>query len=231
MKSSKLVWAVSTKADGNMSFKWGNKDEVMENRKRFLLKHNLQLEDGAMMSVLDTDIVTIVGTENKNKTIETDALLTEEKGVVLMLLTADCLPVTFFDSKNNILALAHCGWKSTDANLAQIVVNKMRSMNSNPENILINIGPSVRKESYKFETVNQKNDPKWKKYLYKDSDALIHVDPVGYVTEQLLSVGVAKNNIKIIDIDTIADKNHYSHYRSVRTGESEGRFLTIACLN
>lgn len=41
-----------------------------------------------------------------------DGLLTQEKGIMLVVKTADCLPVFVYDKKNSTIGMIHLGWRS-----------------------------------------------------------------------------------------------------------------------
>ncbi len=58
-------------------------------------------------------------------------------------------------------------------------------------------------------------------------DGQTTVDIVGYSKRQLIEAGVKEENIEVSDIDTAADSTFFSHYRSKKTGEAEGRFATV----
>jgi len=45
-----------------------------------------------------------------------DALITNEKDIVLTILTADCVPVLLYDEEKKVVAVIHAGWKGTKAN-------------------------------------------------------------------------------------------------------------------
>lgn len=45
--------------------------------------------------------------------------------------------------------------------------------------------------------------------------------------KQLLDMKVKETNIYTSSIDTFKSPEYFSHYRSVRTGEDEGRFATV----
>lgn len=96
----------------------------------------------------------------------------------------------------------------------------------NPKNIIVGIGPAIRKESYKFENPTQSTLSNWKDFIEKE-DKLTSIDIVGYTIAQLIEVGIAKNNIFDSEIDTGIDKNFFSHYRNQRNEEIEGRFASI----
>jgi YfiH family protein len=49
---------------------------------------------------------------------EGDGLITTEKGIPLMILVADCLPVLFYDPAHQAVGLAHAGWRGTVSHVA-----------------------------------------------------------------------------------------------------------------
>lgn len=73
-------------------------------------------------------------------------LLTKEKNELLSLTFADCTPIYLYDEKKNIIGNIHSGWKGTLNKIGKIAVEKMiKDYNSNPEDIIVCIGPTIRK--------------------------------------------------------------------------------------
>jgi YfiH family protein len=73
-----------------------------------------------------------------------DGFVTDEKGLVLCALFADCVPLYFYDPENQVVALAHAGWKGTVLNVAGATIQAMtHEFNSKPEHIRAAIGPSI----------------------------------------------------------------------------------------
>ena len=54
---------------------------------------------------------------------EADGLITNLTATPLLIFTADCVPVVFYDKKQNVAALAHAGWRGTYGNIAGEMVN------------------------------------------------------------------------------------------------------------
>lgn len=74
----------------------------------------------------------------------TDGLLTDVPGVLLTSFYADCVPLYFYDPVQQVVGLAHAGWKGTVAQIAEAMVNKMEAVyGSRPHNIVAAIGPSI----------------------------------------------------------------------------------------
>jgi len=47
---------------------------------------------------------------NKEKHLY-DGIVTNKKNLILSILTADCAPILFYDSKNIVIGACHAGWK------------------------------------------------------------------------------------------------------------------------
>lgn len=233
-----VKYVISDKHDGNMSFFYGEKKDVIKNRRNFLDKNNLKIKNCTVVALAHKDNFEIVskkqinqGTFDVESAIKADALITNEKNVVLFMVTADCLPIVLFDPVNQVISLVHHGWKGTNLKLVQKVLNTMTNeYHTKPENIIASFGPCIKKESYKFENPIQKNLIEWKPYLKDQADGLTTIDIVGYSSGQLLEMGVKKENIEVSNIDTAKNKNYFSHFRSGKTGEKEGRFATVISL-
>ena len=80
---------------------------------------------------------------------EGDAITTGERGLLLLMRFADCVPVLFYDPEHQAVAIAHAGWKGTLQGVVYEVVRKMRSAyGSDPGNIKVGIGPSIGPDHY-----------------------------------------------------------------------------------
>ncbi len=72
-----------------------------------------------------------------------DYLITKERNQWIGVLTADCLPMVFFDPVQEVIAVAHAGWRGTVDKISQIVVCRLQSeFNINPEDLQVYFGPS-----------------------------------------------------------------------------------------
>lgn len=230
---SGLSHAFSTIPDGNMSYLWGDERTVLENREGFLKELNINPKNCAVMSILNSDVITLITPETaigirKNDPIKTDALITTKKDTFLLLVIADCLPIFLYDPVLKVLALAHCGWKSTEAKLVGKVVDFLKEhFHTNPTDLLVGIGPGIHKESYKLANPVQKQLAGWSDFLTDMPDGQTAIDIIGYNKFQLMSAGVKEENIEISGIDTATDPKFFSHYRSKKSGETEGRFAAV----
>lgn len=220
----------STVADGNLSVRWGSEEVVEAARARFLSAHGIARDRTVILDLEHKDTIVRVHRTSGGAYVTAEALLTDEVGLALFLLTADCVPLTLYDPVHHALALVHLGWKSADLLLAHSVVRAMeREFNTNASDIVATIGPCISAASYVQQEVVQKTKPAWAPYL-KDTDAGTSIDVPGYVVDQLVAAGVPRIRISAPTVDTATDAHYFSHYRAVRTGEPEGRFATVVIL-
>jgi len=77
-----------------------------------------------------------------------DALVTRSPGVVLAILTADCVPVVLHDPAAGVLACVHAGWRGTVAGVSAAAVAAMRTLGARPSRIVAGIGPAVAAARY-----------------------------------------------------------------------------------
>jgi len=74
----------------------------------------------------------------------TDALITNEPGVLLSSYHADCVPVFLLDPVRKAIGVAHAGWKGTVLKIAARTVEAMQqSFGTRPRDCLAGIGPAI----------------------------------------------------------------------------------------
>ncbi len=80
---------------------------------------------------------------------QADAMVTDRLGVPLSMRFADCTPLLFVDPKQNVIAIAHAGWRGTVLGVGGRTIHTMvRSYGCKPEDIQALIGPSIGPDRY-----------------------------------------------------------------------------------
>lgn len=221
-----------------MSLRRGERQEVLQNRIRFLANLGItpegcvamSLEHGVGIASVDSSFCGR-GMFQPDEAVQADCLMTRARDVFLFLLTGDCLPIIFYDSTQGLLALAHISRINTPLMFSQKIIEQFKKEGSRPRNILVGIGPGVRKESYLFagEELEKRvaGYKGWRDFLISMPDGKTAIDIVGYNVGQLTSSGVHAKNIEIGSADSITNKRFFSHYRSRGTKEPEYRFATV----
>ena len=129
-----LVAAFSTKSGGvskgiyeSMNLSLSSEDDpenVKENYRRFAECLGISDSQIVISNQKHTDNIKIIGKDDMGKGLykkrdydAVDGFITNEAGVMMCLLFADCVPVYLYDPVNKAAALVHSGWKGTVARI------------------------------------------------------------------------------------------------------------------
>ncbi|WP_438433428.1 peptidoglycan editing factor PgeF [Gorillibacterium sp. sgz500922] len=135
-------------------------EEVVANRERTAAALATRLEDWAYAEQVHGSRVARVTAADKGRGTRerdsefpaTDAFVTNEPGVMLALLYADCVPLYFFDPVTRSVGLAHAGWKGTAARIAAETIRAMeREFGASASDIQAAIGPSIGQCCYEVD--------------------------------------------------------------------------------
>lgn len=236
-KYPELSLVTSAVSNGNMSFLRGNPRKALENRRRFLNSIGLDLEKIVCLytqhvnSILKVDQRDLgKGARSLENALKVDGLITNQFGVNLFLLTADCLPIRFYDLQNKAIGLVHAGWKGIDNGIiVQAVKSMKKEFLSDPKDLVVEIGPSIGPCCYKgLPSLEQVNDSRWQPYIQKANDGTYGLDLWFFVETQLKDAGVLAENIDNPKICTY----HSGLYFSSRKFHAENlkddyRFATV----
>lgn len=154
-----------------------------------------------------------------------DALITNQKGVMLTILTADCVPILLFDTKLKIASAIHAGWRGTKEEIVIKTINKMRDeFSSNPKDIIAGIAPSIGRCCYEVDWSVAKYFTNYKNPFDKRGDRYMLDLP--YINrEQLLTIGLEEGNIEMSNICTSCEVDNFFSYR--KENGCSGRFMSM----
>jgi YfiH family protein len=147
-----------------------------------------------------------------------DALVSDVPGVLLGVKTADCVPVLLGDPRTGAFAAVHAGWRGTVQSIVLKAIEKMRALyGTNPLDLTAAIGPAASGKNYEIgqDVIDafRENFPALG-YIFtptKENHALIDLHAAN--KEQLLSGGVAAENISIAPLCTMARTDLFFSYR------------------
>jgi YfiH family protein len=150
---------------------------------------------------------------------ETDALITQVRGVFLMLRFADCVPVMLFDPVQGAVGLAHAGWRGTVAGIAGTVVLDMQAaFGCRPADIVAGIGPSIGPCCYEVGAdvaeVVQRAFPEWSDLLQPRANGHWHLDLWEANRRQLLQAGVRA--VQVAEMCTACCTKEWFSHRAER---------------
>jgi YfiH family protein len=162
---------------------------------------------------------------------EADALATRRPGVLLGILTADCVPVLFADREAGVVGAAHAGWKGAIAGVTDATIDAMERLGARRASVAAAIGPCIGRASYEVDDAFVErfvaDDPANERFFAAGKPGHAMFDIAAYVAARLAGAGVAR--IAIGGQDTYAlPQDYFSYRRACHKGEnSYGRQLSV----
>jgi YfiH family protein len=157
---------------------------VLENRRRLAAAFGAGPGDFVFARQVHGAVVRVVGEADRGSgafclddaIADADALVTRSHGVVLAILTADCVPIVLHDPAAGVLACVHAGWRGTAAGVSAAAVAAMRTLGARPSRIVAGIGPAVAAARYQVgpdvhQAVTQAFGPAARAFLRPDPSA------------------------------------------------------------
>lgn len=194
--------------------------DVTKNREVLCKYLNIDITDYCCVEQVHGNHIEVIEIHSKN--LVCDGLITKSRKPLLNIFIADCVPIAIFDKKLNIGALCHCGWKGTYSELLPKMINMMQSdYNSNPQDILIGIGPSIGECCYNVsEDLYKKFTPEFGEGYIKKGKFFLNLKEIN--RKQALTCGVLEKNIEVMEYCTSCSNDLFFSYR--KEGEPSGRF-------
>ncbi|MBL0768845.1 peptidoglycan editing factor PgeF [Sphingopyxis sp. DHUNG17] len=162
---------------------------------------------------------------------EADALATRTPGILLAILTADCVPVLFADAEAGVVGAAHAGWKGALAGVTDRTLATMESLGARRDHIAAAIGPCIGRGSYEVDMVFVDrfcaDDAANEHFFAAGRPGHAMFDIAAYVAARLAAAGVGR--IDIGGQDTCAEEaDYFSYRRACLRGEGGyGRQISI----
>lgn len=132
----------------NLGFtEWDSRERVLENRKNFFATlHSAKMRVVGLRQI-HSDIIHVVGAAEilqGDQAPQGDALITREPGVLLVVQTADCIPILLADAKNHAVAAIHSGWRGTAQRVAEKTLGRMQmEFGTRPQDVIAALGPGI----------------------------------------------------------------------------------------
>jgi polyphenol oxidase len=212
---------------------------VLENRRRLAASFGADLADFVFARQVHGASVRVVGEADRGSGAftqddaipDTDALVTTSPGIVLAILTADCVPIVLYDPRAGVLACVHSGWRGTVARIPARTVEEMVNAGARPADIVAGVGPAVDPGRYQVgltvhEAVTSAFGSAADEFLRRDpsADGRWLLDLWAANRRVLRDAGLREQNIHVTEIPTGGD------YFSDRAQRPCGRLALAARL-
>jgi len=128
---------------------------VAANRER--LARELAVEPGRLvwMQQVHGTGVAVVDRPQEAPVAATDALVTAERGLVLCVLVADCVPVLLADAEAGVVAAVHAGREGVRQGVVPAALAAMRDLGARPATTTALLGPAVCGADYEVPAAMQ----------------------------------------------------------------------------
>jgi len=166
-------------------------------------------------------------------TLESDAIITNQSGVMIGVCVADCAPILLLDPEKRVIAAVHAGWQGTAAGLVSKTVAGMRSLfNCDPGTLQAAIGPCISKCCYEVDApVRQafaQSQVPWEICAEPNGAGKWQLDLAAANRELLLLAGVPDSAIQVSGMCVSCQRERFFSYR--RDGGETGRQMGFIML-
>jgi YfiH family protein len=205
-----------------------NPKDVISNRIIISEKLNFLAQNMIFMDQVHKDNIVNISDTSQNKIPSCDGIITNIKNIPLMVMVADCIPLTFFDPIQNVAGVAHAGRNGTFLGIStKMVKNFVDNYNSKVEDIIVGVGVSIHSCCYEVgdSLANIAMKSFGEKYVtLRDEKYFLDIQSLN--VDQLVERGVLLKNIEISPICSCCNSNYFSYRREGVTGRF-GSFLML----
>lgn len=188
---------------------------------------NAYLDSKKPLWLNQTHSTKVIVDEEHQDNIEADAIVSRQAGKVLVVMTADCLPILLCNQQGTEVAAIHAGWRS----LANGIINTtLARMKSPPNSLMAWLGPCISQAYFEVgpEVVNAfaNIDSNFMTgFQYQTNSQKYHACLPTLASNQLIAAGVSQLNQN--KHCTFKNKQDYFSYRREKNTGRMGSFIYI----
>ncbi|MFK8030303.1 MAG: peptidoglycan editing factor PgeF [Gammaproteobacteria bacterium] len=198
-------------------------EHVLQNRK--VLQSELELPNAPIwLDQVHGVRVAEVSSRAVGEALEADAAVTRERGCVLAIMTADCLPIVLSSPENNVISAVHGGWRGLAGDIIQ---NAVIAMDCPPSSIEAWLGPAIGPECFEV------GDDVWDQFVSQDwkmAECFRATKDQKFMADLY---AIARRSLSTLGITNIVGGNHCTYteddmFYSYRRSPNTGRMATLA---
>ncbi|MBI1954255.1 MAG: peptidoglycan editing factor PgeF [Proteobacteria bacterium] len=178
---------------------------VDENRRQICQTFNIK--QLVTLTQIHSSYVHIV--PSSSSTLVGDSLITQTPGILLGILTADCVPIFIVEPKKKIIAALHAGWKGTLSGIIENTLEEMQKLGA--EHCYAALGPCIWQESFEVgqEIFNQVDQSSF--FIPSSRKGFYFFDLPSFVISKLKKYGLL--TIDPSPANTYKEEDRYFSYR------------------
>ncbi|MCM8774088.1 MAG: polyphenol oxidase family protein [Candidatus Omnitrophica bacterium] len=174
-----------------------------------------ELRINAGIAFMDQTHSSLVNFVDRGGKYRADAIFTIQKEVVLVVKTADCLPLLFYEEKKGYIGVIHLGWRS-----AKLGILNNINMDFSKGKVLAGVG--LRKCCFRTgaEFINYKE---LEQFLEKRES--LYFDPISFSLHSFLYKGVDRDNFVDLNICSFCNSLNFFSFRREKTEKRTLSFI------
>lgn len=198
----------------------GEEKDVKENRRRFASALGSDIDRMFSAKQIHSNIIEAVTEKDLGRHFECDGFVTNEKGLLLTVKVADCVPILLYD-EIGVIGAVHAGWRGTVSGISVNAVKKMVSLGASAENIKAAIGPCIHSCCYEVDVpfINAVKEAEYGDELTQfivpaEKEGRFYADLTSMNRHLLISAGIRPNNINVAPNCTSCQSNVFFSHRA-----------------
>jgi YfiH family protein len=215
-------------------------ENIYENRRRFL---KLFEGDWTLTGCWQVHSVDVRIVHNQQEAQQTpgvlgddkycDALVSNTPNILLMVKTADCVPVLLADSTTGAFAAVHAGWRGTSASVVLGAIKQMQNeYGTRTEDLRAGIGPAANSCCYEVgrEVIDQFKErfPESGHLFTPTREGHARIDLQTANRDQLIAAGVSSERIHTAPLCTMDRNDLFFSYRREKSVHGRvGRLMSV----
>ena len=187
------------------------------NRNREILSEFLEMPLVFIGATHSPNVVN-VKSEYPNVHKDTDALVTRETNLGLVIMSADCAPIVLVDPIAHVVGVVHAGWQGMLVGVVENSVEGMLDLGAETQNMTAIIGPTISAKNFSA------NQDRYEEVKNKVPSAAVKLSNGDYAVDirKGIKTQLAKYQIKTTDLNicTFENKDLFSYRRDPITGRN-----------
>ena len=154
--------------------------------------------------------------------VQADALISNEPGRAVGVLTADCVPVLLYAADTGWVGAVHAGRKGALAEIVPKTIAALETFGAARSALRVGIGPYIHAVSYEVGESMYSMLPN--EARYRDQDQRFCCDLGALINTQLRKLGIGADQVRNLELDTWGSSDWHSYRRD---SDSAGRNLSL----
>lgn len=172
----------------------------------------------------------------QGNTLDGDGWLLSEHGVPIIIQTADCVPLSFWNREHSRAGILHIGWRGLHSGIIDTLKSNFGGKPINPGEFGFFLGPCIERDCYEvgpemvdlFRSVQPASDFFSSVQKGEEGDRKFFFDLKGAIAASLIEWGASVDDIEDSGLCTFCNPVRFPSYRrDGKTGKRIYNFLLL----